>query len=84
MSFTAALLIVAQSAAPQIAEASAASPASRARPVAVQARASARVLRPARIDFSQLQAASAQAPNASVNGMQRGRDAAGTEWVEFN
>jgi len=80
MSLTAALLIVAQSAAPQAAEAA----APRARPIAVQVRASARVLRPARIDFSLASTIAGQSPNAAVNGIQRERDAAGTVWVEFN
>ncbi len=84
MSLTAAFLIVAQSAAPQVAQSSDIPATSRARPIAVQVRASARVIRPARIDFARVAAASEQSPNAAVNGIQRERDAAGTVWLEFN
>lgn len=84
MSLVAALLIIAQSAVPQLAQTSDMATAAKARPVAVQVRASARVLRPARIVFSQEQATAQRNANARVNGVQRSSDAAGTIWVEFN
>ncbi|KEO89204.1 hypothetical protein EH31_14325 [Erythrobacter longus] len=84
MSLAVALLIFAQSVAPQVAQTSDTSSTARARPVVEQVRASARVLRPARIVFSQEQASAQENANARVNGVQRTSDAAGTVWVEFN
>lgn len=80
MSFAAALLILAQSAAPQ------ATPVApeRSRPVAVQARASARIIRPARIEFSRFDEEARQPVDLNAREMQRGRDAQGTPWIEFS
>lgn len=80
MSIAAALVMFAQSIAPQVADA----PVTRARPVAVQARASVRIIRPTRIEFPTLEDAGAKAPEPSDREMQRSRDAAGTPWVEFS
>jgi|GEM_PF-3341325 len=80
MSLTAALVILAQSAAPQAAEATTV----RSRPVAVQARASARILRPARIEFSSFDENTQRPIDPDVREMQRSRDAQGTPWVEFS
>jgi hypothetical protein len=84
MSLVAALLIVAQSTAPQIADASAKAPAARSNPVAVQARATVRIIRPASIDFSQFDEASETAADPNARETQRSRDAAGTPWIEFS
>ena len=80
MSFAAAFLIVAQSAA---AGSASDGPAARAAPVAERVSASARVLRPARISF--VVENGAEAADVSRNSaVQRGRDAAGTVWIEFS
>ena len=80
MSLTAALLIFAQSAAPQV---TAATPTT-SRPVAVQARASARIIRPARIRFSSFDEDAQQPANAYARDKQHERDSQGTPWVEFH
>lgn len=85
MSLAIALLIAAQSAAPQAAETAASSARSgRTQSVGVQVRASTRIIRPARIDASDVPQTSEQRANAQANGIQRSRDAAGTLWIEFN
>ena len=84
MSFAAAILIVAQSAGPQVAEANPISVPVSARPVALQARASARIIRPARIDFSSHDEAVQSKAQPNVRESQRSRDAAGTPWIEFS
>lgn len=85
MSLAIALLIAAQSAAPQAVDRDANSVRSAgARPVGVQVRASTRIIRSARIDTSDLPQTNEQRINAQANGIQRSRDAAGTLWVEFN
>ncbi len=80
MSFTAALLMIAQSAAPALTATPVAQPRA---PVAVQVSASARVLRPARIGFTQ-EAGVVLADEERNSTVQRSRDAAGTYWVEFS
>ena len=70
--------MIAQSAAPQVAQA----PTVRTRPVAVQVRASARVLRPTRISIDR--GGEAEISQGRSGSFQRERDAAGTVWVEFN
>lgn len=75
MGFVAALLIITHSGAPIVAEAP-------SRPV-VAAQATARVLRPARISFQQ-DAEPDEARSAQNQSVQRGRDEAGTMWVEFS
>jgi len=84
MSLAIALLIVAQSASPVVAETSLPSITRTARPVAVRTRASARVLRPARIEISYTPQTSEQRAQSEFKGIQRARDGAGTLWVEFN
>lgn len=77
MSIVAAALVFAQSAVLIVADA----PARGA--VAVQATASARVLRPARISLGangEIEHSDTQASAA----VQRGRDSAGTVWIEFS
>lgn len=80
----AAILIVAQGAAPQIVDASAKLPIARSNPVAVQARATVRIIRPASIDFSQFDEAIKAVPNPEAREAQRSRDADGTPWIEFS
>lgn len=80
MSFTAALLILAQSATPHVAEA----PVVRSGPVAVQASASVRIIRPANIDFANFEQASDKVGEPASRETQRSRDAAGTPWIEFS
>ncbi|MHA7820982.1 MAG: hypothetical protein ACX930_15150 [Erythrobacter sp.] len=79
MSLASAFLILTQSATPAAAEA----PASRAAPVAEQVRASATILRPARVSISRDGAVEVEGtPDRRT--VQRSRDAAGTVWVEFS
>ncbi|MEM1052837.1 MAG: hypothetical protein AAGI28_12155 [Pseudomonadota bacterium] len=80
MSLAAALLIVAQGAAPQVAE----TPVTRARPVAVYARASVRIIRPVSVDFAVFEEVNQQTLVASEPEIQRSRDVDGTPWVEFS
>lgn len=80
MSFTAALLILAQSASPQVAEV----PVVKSSPVAAQARASAKIIRPAQIDFSAFEESRFGESKPSERESQSSRDAAGTPWVEFS
>ncbi|MEO1221075.1 MAG: hypothetical protein AAFY42_06965 [Pseudomonadota bacterium] len=80
MSLTAALLIFAQSAAPQAVEA----PATSARPAIAQARASVRIIRPASIDFAEFDRNSRKPSEPAARETQRRRDAAGTPWIEFS
>ncbi len=91
MSFAAAFLLIAQSAvsagAPSNANAPAprqnSIPASTPATVAERVTVSARILRPARIDFDEASGADADDQTRS-RAVQRGRDAAGTVWVEFS
>lgn len=79
MSLSAALVLIAQSAAPSAAPA----PAQSAAHIAVQVRASVTIRRPARISIT----ADGEAEiDGDVNaaGVQRNRDAAGTVWFEFS
>lgn len=78
MSIAAALLIFAQASAPFVAQAPAPQPTAIA-----TVQASVRVLRPARISVAQ---AVADAPEGQQrdHSVQRGRDAAGTVWIEFS
>ncbi|EAQ28917.1 hypothetical protein NAP1_14998 [Erythrobacter sp. NAP1] len=84
MSFTAALLIIAQSAAPSVAvapveQASGASAGS----VSVQASASARIIRSVEITFD-AESGIEVTGNAQNHTLQRSRDDAGTYWIEFS
>ena len=79
MSLAAALVLIAQSAAPNAADA----PAARTTPVATTATASARVLRPARISVRE-QAEVTSAGEGGTANVQQARDAAGTLWIEFS
>ena len=80
MTFTIALLILGQSAAPQVGQL----PVIRTRPVAVQARASVRVIRPVRLDFSRLEKITDKVRGTPAPEMQRSRDASGRRWIEFS
>lgn len=79
MSLAAALLMFSQSATPVIAD----TPPARQGPIAVSARASVRVLRSARIS-SLLEVTEADAQASQSQAVQRGRDTAGTVWIEFS
>ncbi len=52
--------------------------------MAVQVRASARVIRPVRIEFSSFERAVRQPVDPKAPEMQRARDAQGTPWIEFS
>jgi hypothetical protein len=80
MSLTAAMLIFAQSAAPQVAEA----PIVKSRPAIAQARASVRIIRPASINVASFNSDIKEPSDPSAREMQRSRDAAGTPWIEFS
>ncbi len=79
MSVATAILFIAQSTTTAVADA----PSARATPVAERVRASVRALRPARIIFQSENETETSDENQSRN-VQRGRDAAGTVWVEFS
>lgn len=79
MSMAAAFLMIAQSASPAVADA----PASRQAPVATSATASARILRPAVISF-EINEDAETLEDARNQAVQRGRDQAGTLWIEFS
>ncbi len=79
MSFAAAFIVIVQSAATV---SGGDAPAARAAPVAERVTASARVLRPARISF--LVADGETAEEDRNRAVQRGRDNAGTVWIEFS
>lgn len=79
MSLAAALLLVAQSASPAVAMA----PAVSATPLAEQARARVRVLRPVQVSVARDGAVEIEG-DYDPRTVQRSRDAAGTVWVEFS
>jgi hypothetical protein len=79
MSFAAAFIIIAQSAATG---SGGDAPAARTAPVAERVTVSARVLRPARISF--LVADGETTEEDRNRAVQRGRDNAGTVWIEFS
>ena len=80
MSLTAALMILAQSAAPQAAEAPSAPPS---RGVSVQVQASATIIRPARVTFDNAQGSALKVSAPLSAQVQRSRDHNGTVWAEF-
>ena len=84
MSVAAALVLIAQSASPVVADTPASSTGSQGRrQVVAQVTASARVLRPAQISFDTENGV--QISDAARNhSVQRKRDAAGTFWLEFS
>jgi len=82
MSFAAAFVLIAQSAASAGAPASADVASARSAPVAERVTARATILRPARISFD-LESSEVSVNTRRTN-VQRGRDAAGTVWVEFS
>lgn len=79
MSLAAALFLIAQSAAPAVADV----PASSATPVAEQVRASVRIVRPVRVSIAQDGAVEVDS-TVDPRTVQRSRDAVGTVWVEFS
>lgn len=80
MSFAAAFVLISQSIAPVAAEAPAAPVTG---PVAERVSASVTILRPARISF-QIGNEAETSGQERVRNVQRGRDAAGTVWIEFS
>jgi len=82
MSFTTAVLILAQSAAPQAADAPTQSRASSG--VSVQMQASATVIRPARVTFDREGASALRVSGAQAAQVQRSRDSNGTLWADFS
>ncbi|AWW73581.1 hypothetical protein CD351_03960 [Erythrobacter sp. KY5] len=84
MSFTAALLLIAQSAAPLVSDAPMAqSSAAPSGGVSIQASASARIIRATRIAFDRDSGIAVEG-ETQASTLQRSRDAAGTYWVEFS
>ena len=81
--FAASLALIAQSAVPAAASQGLSEPASRAQGVAIQASASARVLRPAHIAVSG-DSVTVVSEQGHASDVQRRRDAAGTHWIEFS
>lgn len=79
----AAVLLIAQSALPSAAAADASRLPARAAPIAERVTARATILRPARISFQELSGANDDQETRS-HAVQRGRDAAGTVWIEFS
>lgn len=79
MSLAAALLMIAQSATPMVADAT----STRQGPIAASVRASVRVLRPARIN-SLLEMAEERDGATEDHAVQFERDSAGTVWIEFS
>ena len=78
MSLAAALLILAQSAAPQVVD----TQASTSRGVSVQVQASATIIRPARVTFEKA-AIALQVTAPQSTRVQRSRDSNGTQWADF-
>ncbi len=84
MSVAVALLMIAQSATPTLADTSATNSGSQSRrQVVAQVTASATVLRPVRIEFDETVGAQVSDEQRNPN-VQRSRDAAGTYWLEFS
>ncbi|UAB78763.1 hypothetical protein INR77_03285 [Erythrobacter sp. SCSIO 43205] len=83
MSLTAALLILAQSAAPQAAPQAADTSARASRGVSVQVQASARIIRPAQVTFDASGEGSLKVSATHTARVQQNRDSNGTVWADF-
>ncbi|WP_108787449.1 hypothetical protein [Erythrobacter sp. Alg231-14] len=82
MSFAAAIVLIVQSSAVATAPGAATTSASPSSPIAERVTARANVIRPARINFD-IETSTASV-TTRANTVQRGRDEAGTVWIEFS